>query len=273
VTGYRTISPPATAKNVIAVGAIDADYNSIAVFSDFGPTQDGRIKPDLVAPGCRNLGNNVRGIVSAVPQTGIGLACGTSQAAPAVAGAIALMMQKLQDTGSNKSDIYPSTYKALLIHAAGDLGAPGPDYAYGYGRLRLPETLALIDNRSFSQAEVKREGETVLQTLAVPGGAKEIKVTLAWDDPPRSAISSGGLTNDLDLSLISPSQETILPWILNPAQGKEGDAAVRGADHTNVVEQVSVSNPAAGSWQIIVKASTLGNARLGQSFSLIVTAQ
>jgi hypothetical protein len=182
------------------------------------------------------------------------------------------MMQKLQDTGSNKADIYPSTYKALLIHAAEDLGAPGPDYAYGYGRVRLRETLALIDNRSFSQAEVKREGETAMQTLVVPSGAKAIKVTLAWDDPPRSSISSGGLTNDLDLSLISPSRRTFLPWILNPAQGKQGDAAVPGLDHANVVEQVSVSNPAAGTWQISVKASRLGDARFGQSYSLVVTA-
>jgi hypothetical protein len=271
--GYRTVSPPATAKNVIAVGAIDADDNSMTPFSGFGPTQDGRIKPDLVAPGCRNLGNGVRGIVSTVPQTGIGWVCGTSQAAPAVSGAVAVMMQKLQDSGSNKADIYPSTYKALLIHAADDLGKPGPDYSYGYGRVRLRETLALIDNRAFTQAEVKREGEIVLQTVAVPAGAKEIKVTLVWDDPPRSAISSGGLTNDLDLTLISPTRETILPWVLNPAQGREGDAATRGADHANVVEQVSVSNPAAGNWQISVRAEKLGNARFSQTYSLAVTAE
>jgi hypothetical protein len=273
LTGYRTVSPPATAKNVIAVGAIDADDNSITSFSGFGPTQDGRIKPDLVAPGCRNLGNGVRGIVSTVPQTGIGWVCGTSQAAPAVSGIIAVMVQKLQDSGSNKTDIYPSTYRALLIHAADDLGKPGPDYSYGYGRVRLPETLALLDKHSFSQAEVRREGETAVRTLAVPAGAKEIKVTLVWDDPPRESISSGGLTNDLDLSLISPLKETFLPWVLNPAQGKEGDAAVRGEDHANVAEQVSVSNPAAGNWQISVKASTLGNARFGQTYSLVVTAE
>jgi hypothetical protein len=273
MTGYRTISPPATAKNVISVGAIDADDNSIAAFSDFGPTQDGRIKPDVVAPGCRNLGNGVRGIVSTVPQTGVGWVCGTSQAAPAVSGLIAVMMQKLEDGGSSKADIYPSTYKALLIHAAEDLGNPGPDYSYGYGRARLRETLTLIDNRSFSQAEAKREGEIILQTLVVPAGTKQIKVTMAWDDPPRSSISSGGLTNDLDLSLISPSQETVLPWVLNPAQGKEGDAAVRGADHTNVVEQVSVSNPVAGNWQISVRVARLGNARVSQSYSLVATIE
>jgi hypothetical protein len=273
VTDYRTITPPATAKNVITVGAIDADDNSIAFFSDFGPTQDGRLKPDLVAPGCRNLGNKVRGIVSTIPQKGIGWVCGTSQAAPAVSGIVALMMQKLQDGGANKPDIYPSTYKALLIHAAEDLGTAGPDYAYGYGRVRLPETLGLIDNRSFSQGEIKREGETVLQSLAVPAGAKEVKITLAWDDPPRSSITSGGLTNDLDLSVISPSREKILPWVLNPSKGKEAAAAVRGADRANVVEQVSILNPAPGNWQISVKAEKLGNARFGQTYSLVVTAE
>src|SRR5262249_55566973 len=102
---------------------------------------------------------------------------------------------------------------------------------------------------------------------------KELKVTLAWDDPPRESISKGGLTNDLDLSLISPSQEIVLPWVLNPAKGKEAGAAQRGLDHANVVEQVSVSNPRAGNWQISVKASTLGNARFSQTYSLVVTVE
>ena len=230
---YRTITPPATAKNVITVGAVNADDNSMTYFSDFGPTDDGRVKPDVVAPGCRDPG-----IVSTTPATGLGLFCGTSQAAPVVSGVIALMIQKFQDIGASKEDIYPSTFKALLIHAAEDLGNPGPDYAYGYGKVRLPETISLIESRRFSQAELKTEGTAITTTISVPQGAKEIKATLAWDDLPKESISNGGLTNDLDLSLVSPSQEVFQPWVLNPAKGKEGDPAIRGPDHTNVVEQV-----------------------------------
>ncbi|MGO9547001.1 MAG: S8 family serine peptidase [Rhodomicrobium sp.] len=269
---YRTVTAPGTAKNVITVGAINADDNSMTEFSSYGPTQDGRIKPDVVAPGCRNEGPD-RGVVSSIPQTGLGRFCGTSQAAPAVAGVIALMMQKLQDIGTDKASIYPSTYKALLIHGARDMGNAGPDYAYGYGRVRVPETVALIADRSFSQAEVKQEGETALQTVAVPAGAKELKVTLVWDDPPRASIGNGGLSNDLDLSLQSPSNETFRPWVLNPSKGKEGDPATHGEDHVNVVEQVSVANPPAGNWQISVKATTLGNTRFAQTYSLVVTAE
>ncbi len=270
---YRTVSPPGTAKNVITVGAINPDNNVMPYFSAYGPTKDGRIKPDVVAPGCRELCNASIGIVSAVPQTEIGKLCGTSQAAPVVSGMIALMMQKLQDMGVDKITIYPSTYKALLIHAAEDLGTPGPDYAYGYGRVRLPETIALLDKGSFSQDGFKSEGDTATKTVAVPAGAKEIKVTLAWDDLPPSSLSSSAITNNLDLSLSSPSNDVFLPWILNLAPGKEGAPASRGVDRANVVEQVSVPNPVAGNWQITVKATQLGNARYGQAYSLVVTAE
>jgi hypothetical protein len=275
---YRTVTPPGTAKNVITVGAIysdgDSANNPMTDFSGYGPTRDGRIKPEVVAPGCRNA--RLEAIVSAYPATGLGLACGTSQAAPAVSGLIALMMQKLETMGIAKGSVYPSSYKALLIHAAQDLGNPGPDYAYGYGRVRAPETIDLIANRSFSQAEFKQEGDTATQTVAVPAGAKEIKVTLAWDDPPREIISGGGgslLTNDLDLSLRSPSQEQVLPWILSQNAGSEAKPATRGEDHVNVVEQVSVPNPAAGNWQITVKATHLPASRFAQSYSLVVTVQ
>jgi hypothetical protein len=71
----------------------------------------------------------------------------------------------------------------------------------------------------------------------------------------------------------SPIDSPALPWVLNPARGKEGDQAIRGPDHTNVVEQVSVPNPTAGNWQISVKAAKLGNPRYGQTYSLVVTAE
>jgi Subtilase family len=267
---YRSVTPPGTAKNVITVGAIDADTNALMDFSGFGPALDNRVKPDVVAPGCHNPG-----VLSTVPPNSISAACGTSQSAPAVTGLIALMMEKLDALGVDKATIYPSTYKALLIHAAQDLGTPGPDFAYGYGRVRAPETISLIANKSFSQATIGREGETMAKTVEVPAGAKEIKVTLAWDDPPRSSFGVGGLSNNLDLSLKSPSpsQDPILPWILDTTNGNEGKPAKPGVDNVNVVEQVSVPNPQAGSWQINVKATALGDVRIAQTYSLVVTVE
>ncbi|WP_439402685.1 S8 family serine peptidase [Bradyrhizobium sp. DASA03068] len=270
---FRSITPPGTGKNVITVGAIDADNNDMTEFSSWGPTADGRIKPDVVAPGCRQLGAGEQGIVSAVPATGIGRMCGTSMAAPAVAGTVALLIEKMGKLGFQKSDVYPSTYKALLIHGAEDLGRPGPDFVYGFGRVRLIPTLTLMDQKAFFQATVARENEIQTRVVVVPPNRKRLKVTLAWDDRATGPFTSEALTNDLDLLLVSPSAEQHLPFILNTVPGKENEVAGRGVDHRNVVEQVTVDNPVAGNWSAAVRATKIGSPTGGQSYSLVVSTE
>ncbi|WP_271595902.1 S8 family serine peptidase [Bradyrhizobium sp. CCBAU 25360] len=270
---FRSITPPGTGKNVITVGAIDADNNNMTEFSSWGPTADGRIKPDVVAPGCRQLGAGEQGIVSAVPATGIGRMCGTSMAAPAVAGTVALLIEKMGKLGFQKSDVYPSTYKALLIHGAEDLGRPGPDFVYGFGRVRLIPTLTLMDQKAFFQATVARENEIQTRVVVVPPNRKRLKVTLAWDDRATGPFTSEALTNDLDLLLVSPSAEQHLPFILNTVPGKENEVAGRGVDHRNVVEQVTVDNPVAGNWSAAVRATKIGSPTGGQSYSLVVSTE
>ncbi|MBR1032810.1 S8 family serine peptidase [Bradyrhizobium liaoningense] len=270
---YRSVTPPGTGKNVITVGAIDADDNEMTDFSSWGPTADGRIKPDIVAPGCRQLGGGERGIVSAVPASGIGRMCGTSMAAPAVAGTVALMIEKMGKLGFQKLDIHPSTYKALLIHGAEDLGRPGPDFVYGFGRVRLMPTLALMDQKAFFQASIARENEVQTRAVAVPPNRKRLKVTLVWDDKAAGAFAPEALTNDLDLVLVSPSAEQHLPFILNTVPGRETEIAGRGVDHRNVVEQVIVDNPAVGNWSAAVRATKIGSPTGGQSYSLVVSTE
>ena len=62
---YGVVAPPGTAKNVITVGAINSDDGAMTVFSAWGPTDDGRLKPDLVAPGSQAGGD--LGVTSALP--------------------------------------------------------------------------------------------------------------------------------------------------------------------------------------------------------------
>ena len=123
---YRTVAPPGTAKNVITVGAIDSDSNEMTEFSGWGPTNNGRVKPDVVAPGCRRIGQNQSGIVSTVPATGIGRSCGTSMAAPAVTGVIALLIAVYP------ANIYAFQHQELL---------PAPPLLHV---LRLPLQLVFI---------------------------------------------------------------------------------------------------------------------------------
>jgi hypothetical protein len=266
------VAPPATAKNVITVGAIDADNNAMTEFSGWGPTSNGRLKPDIVAPGCRNLGDGTTGIVSMVPTTGVGRSCGTSMAAPAVTGAIALLVEKMAKLGQDKLSVFPSTYKALLIHGAADLGVPGPDFQFGYGRLNLPSTLKLMDEGAFRQLSIEKESEVQTQQVAIASGLGELKVTLVWDDRPLGIFAHEELSNDLDLVLVSPSGELHLPFLLNAVIGKESEQAHVGVDHVNVVEQVIVRQPTAGIWGISVRASKMGSPSNGQTYSLVMSA-
>lgn len=127
-----TVTEPASAYNVIAVGAID-DQNTvtrtddvIASYSSRGPTGDGRIKPDITAPGSNimSCNNNWEGASSDFISKS-----GTSMAAPHIAGSFLLLKDYMWR--------YPAAYKAILLNSAEDKGASGPDNVYGYGYVNL----------------------------------------------------------------------------------------------------------------------------------------
>jgi subtilisin family serine protease len=271
---YRTVLAPGTAKNAITVGAIDAVTDAMTSFSNWGPTLSGRLKPDIVTAGCRDLGNGEAGVISAVPSTGIGRMCGTSMAAPAVTGAIALMIERMTVLGVDRMKTLPSTYKALLIHGAKDLGRPGPDFEFGYGKVQLPATLRLIDDRAFLEERLAIEGQSFTRTISVGTGRSRLKATLAWDDPPTSELADDALANDLDLVLFSPSGVEQRPFVLDPSRGRERDLARPGVDRLNVVEHVLVDTPQPGDWRLEVRATRLGTPIPGgQSFSLVISTE
>jgi subtilisin family serine protease len=129
--------PGGTAKNTIVVGATYSDTNGHTCFSSRGPTDDGRIKPDVSAPGdeakdnspgyeCLYLPNLIN---STRPSNTYGEKAGTSMSAPAVSGCVALTYQDYRNTHSG-ANLTPATVKALLIHTVDDLGSPGPNYTY-----------------------------------------------------------------------------------------------------------------------------------------------
>ena len=255
---YTNIRPPgATAKNTMTIGAKPSDESDVALFSSWGPMDDGRLKPEIVASGTQNFGDG--GVTSTVPGDAYDAFGGTSMSTPAAAGCAALFFEDFR--ALTATDPLPSTIKAHFCHGAKDMTGEsyltvGPDYASGFGVLKLRKTIDQLRTGDWAEDDVD-QGESDLYVIEVPADATELKVTLAWDDVAGAENADPALVNDLDLVVTDPSAGRHYPWTLNPAS--PGDAAVRTAeDHLNPIEQVYVDTGiASGSWTVEVRGTTV----------------
>lgn len=255
--GWRTSSGGAIGKNVIAVGATHSDNKSMTDFSSFGPTEDGRVNPTIVAPGCESDGESA--IWSALPGQTYGDSnwCGTSMAAPAVSGILGLMLEAHNQTYG--LDPLPATLRAALIHTAEDLGNPGPDYQFGYGHVDAMAAINLITatvgagQSAYIITNTIDQGQTHTYTVSHNGGS--LKCTLVWDDEPAAVSASSTLVNDLDLALIAPDSAVHYPWVLD--KNNPANLASQGVNHVDTIEQVSITNANAGLWQARVTGSNV----------------
>jgi hypothetical protein len=246
-TLYNSTAPPACAKNHITVGAFNSDDESMTYFSSWGPTDDGRIKPDISAPGCQNGDDG--GVTSCSSSGGYTNMCGTSMACPTVTGLSALIMQDWRLQYPGEPDMQNATLKALLAHTAEDKFNVGPDCQYGYGSVRVVNAIDHIRSENHAELEISH-GETVEMLVYVqqPG---EVKVTIAWDDVPATPLVIPSLVNDIDLAVIDPNGTTHYPWTIDPAN--PGNPAVRTqADHLNNIEQVQIDAAQAGVYRIVL---------------------
>jgi subtilisin family serine protease len=271
---FRTIASPSTAKNTISVGAINSNDNSITGFTSFGPTDDGRLKPDIVAPGCQNGGD--AGITSpsfidldppgplgpngnldaGETQNAYVVKCGTSMATPVAAGAAALLVQQWRSTRPARP--LGHTVKAILVHTATDLGNAGPDFRFGWGALNARAAIDLViadDNADFIKVDQVGTGATDSFTFTSNGSAN-VRVTLAWDDPPATRLAAPTLVNNLDLRLTDPDGVVYQPFTLNAAVGSEGNVATTGNDATNNVEAI-IGTAKAGTWTATVTGTAV----------------
>ena len=124
-----SLSIPADSSKVIAVGAVDSN-DIIEPFSSRGPTNDGRIKPDFVAP--NRVSTNTYGKTNGI---------GTSFAAPYVTGGLALILEILESTNTSMSI---NEIKELLEKSSKDLGKTGKDNIYGAGRIDLERAYEIL---------------------------------------------------------------------------------------------------------------------------------
>ncbi|HLF63835.1 MAG TPA: S8 family serine peptidase [Saprospiraceae bacterium] len=231
------------AKNTLVVGMLD-HVDVIHNASSRGPVDDGRIKPEIMAVGTNRW--------STQPSNTYNVGSGTSYSGPAIAGISALLYQAFQQQHGQSPDA--ALIKALLLNTADDLGQPGPDFSYGYGRVNAMRAYdALIAEAWFSgQADQDDEIDFMLD---VPAGIAELRLMLLWKDPSAAPYSAPALVNDLGLIVTDPSATDYQPWVLNPSPTGCTLAATRSLDDKNPQEQVTIANPAAGIYTLKVDGS------------------
>ncbi|MFP4394550.1 MAG: S8 family serine peptidase, partial [Anaerolineales bacterium] len=308
-----SIGSPGTAKNVLTVGATESlrnttatwggawpeDYPVDPIFSDYiadnqdgmaafssrGPTDDGRIKPEVAAPGTMIISAR-----SHDPDAGEGWGIydddylymgGTSMATPLTAGGAAVVREWLVKQGgvSNPS---AALLKAMLINGAADM-SPGqyaspqeipaqrPNTVAGWGRVDLLETVSPTGNRSLWYRDATSglaTGATEEYPLTLAAG-ETLRVTLAWTDYPGSPWVNRQLVNDLDLEVIGPDSTS---YYGNSGAYATGHGCLRNDqwDQCNNVESVIIPSAAAGSYTVRVHAQNVPNGP--QPFALAASA-
>ncbi|HTD40007.1 MAG TPA: S8 family serine peptidase, partial [Mucilaginibacter sp.] len=275
---YDCISSTANAKNILTVGAVNplpygpANSQSIttAYFSSWGPTDDGRVKPDIVGNGLNVLSTGSSSTTSYITLSG------TSQAAPNITGSLYL----LQEYYAQK---YPGTFmraatlKGLACHTAFDAGNVGPDYIYGWGLLDMKAAAqAITDNGTKSMIKENTLSQGATQTFnVVASGNGALVATISWTDPAGSITPDGvindrtpKLVNDLDIR-VSDGTNTFMPWVLDP--NNPSAAATTGDNVRDNLEQVYLAGAIPGK-SYTIRVSHKGALTSGsQAYSLIVT--
>ena len=276
--GYDCISSTANAKNILTVGAVNplpygpANSQSItaAYFSSWGPTDDGRVKPDLAGNGLNVLSTGAGSTTSYITLSG------TSQSAPNITGSLYLLQEYYAQKNSG-TFMRAATLKGLACHTAFDAGNVGPDYIFGWGLLDMKSAAqAITDNGVKSRIRENTLAQGATQTFnVVASGNGPLVATISWTDPAGSITPDGTindrtpkLVNDLDIR-ISDGTSTYMPWVLDP--NHPSVAATTGDNIRDNIEQVYIAGAIPGR-TCTIKVSHKGTLRSGsQAYSLIVT--
>jgi hypothetical protein len=305
-SGEQRINTPSSAKNVLSVGASenvrkggldgcgtrdeDADnVQELAFFSSTGPLADGRMKPDICAPGTHVTGAasqspdfvgsgvcgpNDEGLFFPAGQTLYTWSSGTSHSTPIVAGAAALVRQFLLNRSEEPS---AALIKVLLVNstsymtgarAGGDL----PHAGQGWGLLNLGRLFDNTPKVLVNQTQTFSEsGQEFVFTGEVKDASQPFRVTLGWTDAPGFSAFAPWV-NDLDLEVVINGQ-------VYRGNNFQGDKSKVGgeSDTKNNVESVWLPVGTVGAFAVRVRATNVAgdglpgnNDATDQDFALVV---
>lgn len=216
-------------------GHIKTNKNGLAIHStlypgvdvtwaNFGPTFDGRMKPDISAQGSG----------------------GTSYASPGVAGMMGILLEQFKlthPTLPQRVDVC----KAVMLNTALDVRTyannkeegRGIDYRTGFGEINPPAAIESIkDKRVTFDRSINATGGVDEQKITIPANQTELRVMLYWNDPAATVGAASALVNDLDLEVVTPSGKVILPWTLDPTPANVAKKATRTVNRRDNAEQV-----------------------------------
>lgn len=300
---------PGTAKNVITVGASESNkdqgplqgmiwflvsfcfatqpiagdniannINGMAAFSSRGPTDDGRAKPDIVAPGVNIVSNRSHDPAASALwgayDTHYAYSGGTSMATPLTAGMGAVVREWLTTQGATNPSA--ALVKATLLNTTEDM-APGqygtgttqeipyqrPNSVAGWGRASLgfaspsPHYTLWFDDHTtgLGTGQMVNYSDAVNRPLQVVTNTQPLRIMLVWTDPPASLSAAAQLVNDLDLVVTGPG-------------GTYYGNGVATGDRLNNVEGIIIDNPPIGEYQVSVNAFNVPIA--SQPYALVV---
>ncbi|CBN78745.1 peptidase S8 and S53 [Ectocarpus siliculosus] len=303
-----TIDSPGIAKNVLTVGSTssgvtrlsttdldgrgyaDGDELStidvVSEFSGYGFTEDGRIKPEVVAPGDMIYSASGNGGDSSCELIAY---AGTSFSTAVASGAAAMVRQYFRDSSFYSADVesrgfcdqgftcdsfspMATTVKAMLINSANVMGGGNePDTERGFGRIHLEAGMPLggagdmaLFVADSSDHEVYSDEKLKFYFNVDPDAGMELRATLSWNDPAASSLSGDQLVNDLDLRVYAPDGTRYCMWDDNCWDTSNVNERV--IVPAEVVAQFSATDE----WEVRVRGRdfTVGDT---VSFSLVVT--
>ena len=235
-------------KNVMTVANLDY-LDNLSSSSSRGPAHDGRIKPDIAAKGSS--------VNSTLPDNGYGLKSGTSMSCPGVSGVMAQLFHAYRELNGG-SDPRGGLLKGIVLNTAEDLGNPGPDFKFGWGRINALRAVQMLEESRYDSASIEN-GQTLTHEFEVPENTGQMRVMIYWTDVQGSVNSNWALVNNLDITVDDPSGGEWMPWVLNhyPNADSLDLTAVRGMDDRNNMEQVTLENPEAGTYTLTVDGANV----------------
>jgi serine protease AprX len=286
--GLDKLTYEANSKNILVVAnaetsthPITGAFNSLSInlSSSQGPTDDGRIKPDITADGTDVTST------SNESTTAYDEATGTSMASPGITGSVLLLQQHYKNLHSGNY-MKSATVKGVICHTAlDDNDYPGPDPRFGWGLMDSAAAATLISNANNNSLAFIRQTDSADNNLLTNSGVNStyvynftvgaqapVKATLCWTDPAGTAkdeqlnSAAPALVNDLDIR-ITHNGTTYYPWKLDLADLSSG--AIKGDNLVDNVERIDIDAAEPGQYTLTI--SHKGTLSSPQNYALILS--